>query len=464
MLLALLLIASGLGPAASAEEPALVAPPMVEWVALCAPSAVDLMIINTNRTGIYWGAGVIIHEAGYILTANHVVARGGHRKLAQRVDQKEHPFRTVATMYEYDLAVVKMDRDEPFPAVKLGRSDRVQLGQPVLIFGNPGGHFHSVSPGVISGLHRGGDDYFQTNAPINPGNSGGPAYDGKGRLLGLIQIKQGGLENVGYITPVDHVRKAFEKVLLDEQRSGLRTGLTIDIYGPAKVTAVRAGGPADRAGLQVGDLIRRAGKLRVDDSIHYCLALLELKPGQALPLEVERDGELLRPTITLEEAPLLEAVQVDEAQLRKGLRCNTYFGEWEKLPDFDTLKPVSSKVVPKVGLHQGKDRKDHFGLQFTGYLAVPSDGLYTFYTASDDGTKLWIDGRLVVDNDGLHPTAEKGGYVRLRAGNHSLKLTFFEARGDEAVKVLYEGPKLKKTEIPASALFTPKESANNKGK
>ena len=101
----------------------------------------------------------------------------------------------------------------------------------------------------------------------------------------------------------------------------------------------------------------------------------------------------------------------------------------------------------------GGGQKDNFGLRISGYIKVPASGLYHFYTSSDDGSKLWIGDRLIVDNDGLHAPAEKIGYVRLKAGTHPIKVTYFEAGDGEELKVLYEGPKIKKQEIPGAVLF-----------
>jgi len=430
--------------------------PVIKWVEKCSPTAVDFLVVHMKQNRTVWGGGTIIHPAGYILTCNHVVAWDGDHPLVQLHDWKRYRFRKVATMLEYDLAVVKIDRKEPFPAARVGRSNNVKLGQPILVFGNPDGQFHTISPGIISGMNRGGTRLLQTNAAINPGNSGGPAFDARGEVIGVVQIKRAGMESIGYMIPIDRARDAFAKVLLNEERSGLRTGLTVDVYGAAKVTEVKAGSAAAKAGLKPGDVIRKAGALQVDDGVHYCIALAEAKPGQEMALEAERGGKTLSLVMKIEEAPLIEAAKIDAKTLVKGVRRDVYFGEWQKLPDFDKQKPVASNVVPGIGMHIERGRGDQFGLRFTGYVDAPASGLYKFYTSSDDGSRLWIGGRLIVDNDGLHSTLERPGYIRLKAGKHRIKVTFFECAGDEVLKVHYEGPKIKKQEIPASALFTEK--------
>jgi len=84
---------------------------------------------------------------------------------------------------------------------------------------------------------------------------------------------------------------------------------------------------------------------------------------------------------------------------------------------------------------------------------VPEDGMYTFYTASDDGSRLWLNGKLVVDNDGLHGMREKSGIVALSAGHHELLVRYFEKTGGDDLEVLWESEKMAKQKIPASALF-----------
>jgi len=438
------------------DREAVLRSPLVRLIEKCSPLAVDLQIIRREDNGEYvaiWGGGTIIHEAGYVLTCNHVVAGTGDFK-AGLDDGTMLPFRVAGTMYDSDLAVLKLDADKPLPAAVLGRSDQVALGQTVVVFGNPSGQFHTVTNGIISGLDRGEWRMFQTNAAINPGNSGGPAFNALGELMGVVQIKKPELENAGYMIPVDRVRQAFAAEFLNEQKTGLHLGMDVDVYGPAVVKQVAAGSPAEEAGVKAGDVITKAGGLRVSDGVHYCIALFDLKPGDELPLEVGRGGETVALTVRAAEAPLLEPVAAEG--LVPGVFCSAYFGEWQELPDFDELEPVSWNVVPTVGLHVRGERKDHFGLKLTGYVEVKKDGLYTFYTSSDDGSKLWIGDRLVVDNDGLHPDLERSGFVRLKAGMHPITVTFFELEGGEALKALYEGPDLEKQEIPASALFTEK--------
>jgi hypothetical protein len=98
-------------------------------------------------------------------------------------------------------------------------------------------------------------------------------------------------------------------------------------------------------------------------------------------------------------------------------------------------------------------REEYFALQFQGYVKIPADGMYTFYSSSDDGSKLFIHDKLVVDNDYTHGMTEKSGDVALKKDLHPIKLNFFQGYGGKGLKVSYKGPGIDKKEIPSSALF-----------
>ncbi|MBN1817093.1 MAG: lamin tail domain-containing protein, partial [Sedimentisphaerales bacterium] len=134
-----------------------------------------------------------------------------------------------------------------------------------------------------------------------------------------------------------------------------------------------------------------------------------------------------------------------------GLHYEYFEGNWDWLPDFDALTPVKEGTVPNFDISV-RNQDDYFGFRFTGYVFVPADGEYTFYTASDDGSRLWIGNTLVVDNDGLHGVQEVGGSIALTAGAHPITVTMFEKGGGEALTVSYQGPGISKQYIPDPAL------------
>jgi hypothetical protein len=141
-----------------------------------------------------------------------------------------------------------------------------------------------------------------------------------------------------------------------------------------------------------------------------------------------------------------------------GLDYRYYEGNWSNLPNFDALTAIKGGTVANFDLTP-RNRPDNFGFRFTGYVNVPSDGTYTFYTTSDDGSKLYIGSTEVVNNDGLHGARERSGTIGLKAGKHAITVPFFEATVGEVLTVSYGGPGLTKQAIPASALSRSTASA-----
>ncbi|RYE20944.1 MAG: T9SS type A sorting domain-containing protein, partial [Sphingobacteriales bacterium] len=143
---------------------------------------------------------------------------------------------------------------------------------------------------------------------------------------------------------------------------------------------------------------------------------------------------------------------VNPANTVNGLDYQYYEGSWRVLPAFETLSPVKTGTTPNfnVGL---ANRSTQYGFSFSGYILVPADGQYKFFTSSDDGSNLYIDNVLVVANDGLHSVTEKSGVIGLKAGKHAIKGLFFQGTGGSVFTVSYEATGITKQTIPASALY-----------
>ena len=164
-------------------------------------------------------------------------------------------------------------------------------------------------------------------------------------------------------------------------------------------------------------------------------------------------GTPLSVTFTVvNNAPSTLRAPENPANTTSGLDYAYYEGTgWGMLPDFATLTPVRTgtsadfSLVPRM-------RNEDFAFRYSGYLTVPTDGIYTLYTSSDDGSKLFIGSTLVVDNDGLHGAQERNGQIGLKAGKHAITVTFFERGGGEVLNVSYAGPGISKTAVPAGAL------------
>lgn len=141
-----------------------------------------------------------------------------------------------------------------------------------------------------------------------------------------------------------------------------------------------------------------------------------------------------------------------------GMYYEYYHGAWSQLPDFDSLNPIATGACKNFDIALRK-RDDEFAFRFIGYISVPEMGDYTFYTASDDGSKLYIGDIEIVNNDGAHGVEEKSGSMPLKAGKHAIAVTFFEAGGGEELTVSYKGPSIAKQRIPDNMLYVSKTLA-----
>lgn len=139
-------------------------------------------------------------------------------------------------------------------------------------------------------------------------------------------------------------------------------------------------------------------------------------------------------------------------QVLPGLRYEYYEGVYNLIPDLSTVYSQASGIVANFDLTP-RLKNDYFAFVFTGLINIPESGIYTFYTSSDDGSKLYIDGYEVVNNDGTHAVIEASGSIPLVAGMHKIAVSFFEVAGGEALEVKYKGPNTQKQIVPDSMLF-----------
>lgn len=140
-----------------------------------------------------------------------------------------------------------------------------------------------------------------------------------------------------------------------------------------------------------------------------------------------------------------------EINTNQGLKYAYYEGIWSMLPDFQALSPKKTGKVSNFDLSP-KLRDSNFGFDFSGNITIAKDGNYTFFTSSDDGSRLYINNQQIVNNDGLHAPVEKSGSVYLTKGQHAIRVTFFENYGSETLQVKYQGPGINKQTIPNSVL------------
>lgn len=164
------------------------------------------------------------------------------------------------------------------------------------------------------------------------------------------------------------------------------------------------------------------------------------------PLKFRPSGRMPHLSLSGKEAQEIATYLLKDLKVKSNINVAVYHGSWNNLPDFDKLKPVSTGSVPMISArHAG--RGDNFGLVFTGYWTITKAGKYDFNLSSDDGSRLIINGKRVIDNDGIHGVQNRGGSITLEPGVHSVRVEFFEKTGGEEVKCEVSGPGLGKQPI-----------------
>lgn len=256
------------------------------------------------------GSGVIIDEEGHILTNEHVIAKAVRIKVTL-IDKREFDARLVGADNKSDLAIIKIDSRQALPHVKIGRSDDLMIGETVLAIGNPFGLQHTVTMGIISGLNRSisaGEelvyhDFIQVDASINPGNSGGPLLNINGELIGVNTAIYQKAEGIGFAIPIDHarritndlihfgkVRRGWMGVSVQDMSQELLRHFHLDRPTGVVVREVARGSPADRAGIQRGDVLLAIDGQEVASKSQYRQRASSYSVGNTMKIAVLRDG------------------------------------------------------------------------------------------------------------------------------------------------------------------------------
>jgi serine protease Do len=270
------------------------------------------------------GSGVIVNSKGYILTNHHVID-GADRVSVELKDRRTFDAEIVGSDEASDLAVLKIVASD-LPAVPFGDSEGVNVGDVVLALGNPLGVGQTVTMGIISakgratGLGDGSfEDFLQTDAPINSGNSGGALVNTRGELVGInsqILSPSGGNIGIGFAIPVNMARNVMDALIKDGRVHRGRLGVTVqpitsdlaqslrlnEVAG-ALINDVEENGPADRAGLQRGDVIVGINGTRVSDSNELRNRIAQLGPNATVDLAIVRNGKTQNIAATLEALP-----------------------------------------------------------------------------------------------------------------------------------------------------------------
>jgi serine protease Do len=254
------------------------------------------------------GTGFVIDRDGYIVTNNHVVDGADKIKVVLQ-DEREFDATVVGRDPQTDLALIKVDADAALPAVTLGKSSDLKVGQWVVAIGNPFGLDHTVTAGIVSAKGRAigsgpYDDYIQTDASINPGNSGGPLVNMQGEVVGINTAIIPDGQGIGFAIPIDMASSIVAQLKKKGEVTRGWLGVSIqdlgddlaDYYGIHKgqgvlVTNVVPGDPADKAGIRANDIITEVDGTKVNSSRELTAKAAGLTVDDRVDVTLLRDGK-----------------------------------------------------------------------------------------------------------------------------------------------------------------------------
>ncbi|MBM4034849.1 MAG: PDZ domain-containing protein [Planctomycetes bacterium] len=281
------------------------------------------------------GSGVIIDPEGHVVTNEHVVRKASRIDVTLS-DGSKYEGKLLSSDAESDLALIQLNSKKPLPAITLGRSDDLMIGEPVIALGNPFGLESTVTTGVVSAKNRsvtleGHEAYsglIQTDAAINPGNSGGALVNINGDLIGINVAIRADAQGIGFAIPVDKVREVLKALfnyrLIKKTYIGVRgRDVTADDVAQHKLPArsgvfvagVDPGSPAAKAGLKAGDLITAVDGRPVADMVQFFRQMLPKEVGQRVALTILRGGKQQVFEVAVAAAPKPSGAEVVRARL-----------------------------------------------------------------------------------------------------------------------------------------------------
>ncbi len=289
------------------------------------------------------GSGFIVSADGYVVTNNHVISppsdSNGPRGTVEEItvtmpDGTEYPAELIGNDAASDLAVLKINRGEPFPFVKFGDSAQARVGDWVIAIGNPFGLGGTVTSGIVSAVYRnagGGayDRYLQTDASINRGNSGGPLFDMQGNVIGInnaIFSPSGGNVGIGFAIPADvaapiveqlksgkRIERGYLGVSIQPVSADMANALGLPRNRGEIVQVVRDDSPAAAAGIEPGDVVTKVNNKEITSDQTLSFLVANIAPGTRIPVELYREGTRRTVTLTVGQFPTEEELAEEPA-------------------------------------------------------------------------------------------------------------------------------------------------------
>jgi serine protease Do len=327
------------------------------------------------------GAGFIVDKNGYIITNNHVVSKVDHIKVRLHTDDTtDYRARVVGFDPETDLAVLKIDPKSQLTPVTIGNSDAVQVGDWAVAIGSPFGLEASVTAGIVSALGRNIGTlqlqrFIQTDAAINPGNSGGPLLNIRGEVIGvntMIATRSGGYQGIGFALPMNMVARVYNDIIRTGRVSRGSIGVewlqgdkpdlfkALGTNQGVMVSKVHPGGPADKAGLKVEDIIIAMDGKPVKDGDDLVNRVSETPVGRPVTLTVDRESKHMDFKVTI----------MDRAEVFKD---RPEFAELQQNGDDSTAKAEEGQYKFGIKLHALTDtERTSMGIESKGGLVIRS--------------------------------------------------------------------------------------------
>ncbi len=303
------------------------------------PADEDLFALAPSQHRVNgMGTGIIIDSRGYIITNQHVVDDVQSIR-AHLADGSVYSARVLARDTESDIALIKIDARKPLPTIPLATATDLMVGETVIAIGNAYGYEHTVSVGVVSATGRNVNlnketsyrQLIQTDASINPGNSGGPLVNVYGDLIGVNVAIRAGAQGIGFAIPVETMIRVAANLIATRVRAGGPTGMTIRdevkidpttgvCTRNAHIERTEVGGPAGQAGLQKGDTLVKIGETPIQTSLDVERALIDITPGDKIPVVYRREGATSAAQLVLAGGPRPAAPVGDLVWRRLGVQ------------------------------------------------------------------------------------------------------------------------------------------------